>query len=189
MGRGARALLVITIAALLGLGAAAQGQPTVEVAHHPELGDYLVAANGLTLYQFTRDREGESTCFDECAEVWQPYTAQEPLVLPEGLEGELTLIERDALDQEGRQGEGEGTRGGQGEDQQPLASGEETQVAYNGIPLYFYADDLEPGDVNGQGVDGVWFVVAPGQQFGEVPPMMARPSASGEATPAATPGA
>ncbi len=36
------------------------------------------------------------------------------------------------------------------------------QVTYNGIPLYYFATDTNAGDVNGQGVKGVWFLVAPG---------------------------
>jgi predicted lipoprotein with Yx(FWY)xxD motif len=35
------------------------------------------------------------------------------------------------------------------------------QVTYNGWPLYFFADDSAPGDVNGQGVGGVWYVLDP----------------------------
>ena len=35
------------------------------------------------------------------------------------------------------------------------------QVTYNGEPLYFYSKDAAPGDVNGQNVGGVWFVVNP----------------------------
>ena len=29
------------------------------------------------------------------------------------------------------------------------------------LPLYIFAGDAAPGDVNGQGSGGVWFVVAP----------------------------
>ena len=29
------------------------------------------------------------------------------------------------------------------------------------LPLYYWASDNAPGDVSGQGVQGVWFVVAP----------------------------
>jgi len=37
----------------------------------------------------------------------------------------------------------------------------EPQLAVGGWPLYHYAADAEPGDVNGQGVGGNWFAVAP----------------------------
>ena len=33
------------------------------------------------------------------------------------------------------------------------------QLAVNGLPLYRYTPDAAPGDINGQGVGGVWFVV------------------------------
>jgi predicted lipoprotein with Yx(FWY)xxD motif len=33
------------------------------------------------------------------------------------------------------------------------------QVTYNGKPVYTYAGDNAPGDLNGQGKGGVWFAV------------------------------
>ena len=33
------------------------------------------------------------------------------------------------------------------------------QATYNGHPLYHYSGDSAPGDVNGQGVNDVWFAV------------------------------
>jgi hypothetical protein len=36
-----------------------------------------------------------------------------------------------------------------------------TQVAAAGWPLYYFQDDADPGDANGQGVGGVWWVLAP----------------------------
>jgi hypothetical protein len=35
------------------------------------------------------------------------------------------------------------------------------QIALNGWPLYRYAKDPNPGDTNGQGVGGIWFVSNP----------------------------
>jgi predicted lipoprotein with Yx(FWY)xxD motif len=35
------------------------------------------------------------------------------------------------------------------------------QATYNGWPLYYFASDASPGDVNGQGVGDVWFVIDP----------------------------
>jgi predicted lipoprotein with Yx(FWY)xxD motif len=29
------------------------------------------------------------------------------------------------------------------------------------MPLYYFADDEEPGQTNGQGISDVWFVVSP----------------------------
>jgi len=36
-----------------------------------------------------------------------------------------------------------------------------TQVTVNGWPLYYYSEDQQPGDANGQGVQNSWWVVAP----------------------------
>ena len=36
-----------------------------------------------------------------------------------------------------------------------------SQVTYNGVPLYYFANDEKPGDTNGQTVGDVWFVVDP----------------------------
>jgi predicted lipoprotein with Yx(FWY)xxD motif len=40
-------------------------------------------------------------------------------------------------------------------------SGGEMQWAHNGQPLYLYFADSSPGDVSGDGVDGVWHVATP----------------------------
>lgn len=34
-------------------------------------------------------------------------------------------------------------------------------MTYGDWPLYYYVGDTVPGDVNGQGLDGEWFAVAP----------------------------
>jgi predicted lipoprotein with Yx(FWY)xxD motif len=36
-----------------------------------------------------------------------------------------------------------------------------TQVTFNGWPLYYWANDKKPGDVTGENVQGVWFVITP----------------------------
>jgi predicted lipoprotein with Yx(FWY)xxD motif len=132
---------------------------TVMVSETDELGQFLTDANGMTLYLFTNDvEEGVSTCYDDCEAAWPIFRSEEPLTLPEGVDGELSLVERT-----------DGTM----------------QVAYNGIPLYYWQGDVNPGDTTGQGVGDVWFVVAPGAQFGEAAAMMASPEASPMASPAA----
>jgi predicted lipoprotein with Yx(FWY)xxD motif/plastocyanin len=163
-----RLVALIALAAMLMSGASAfatgssgtpeaQAEPTVYVRQDPELGPYLTDRNGMTLYLFTNDTEpGVSTCYDKCAENWPIFTAEEPLSLPLAVEGELTLITRD-----------DGT----------------SQVAYNGIPLYYWKNDVNPGDTTGQGVGDVWFIVAPGQQFGGAAPV-ASPGPGAMGTPA-----
>jgi predicted lipoprotein with Yx(FWY)xxD motif len=148
--------LLSLLLALLFAGASAQNDPTVETMEDPELGTYLVDPEGMTLYLFTKDvpGSGKCVCNDQCAENWPPFSAEDPLTLPEGVPGELTQITRD-----------DGTQ----------------QVAYNGQPLYYYVKDMAPGDTTGQEVGDVWYVVSPGEP-GATP--AASPGATPIATPA-----
>ncbi len=134
------ALLLVPFLALMSFTfTAAQADTTVATAETPELGQFLTDAAGMTLYMFTKDEPGKSNCSGDCLAKWPAFTAADPLTLPEGVPGELTQIARD-----------DGTM----------------QVAYNGMPLYYWANDTKPGDTTGQGVGDVWYVVAPGQEFG-----------------------
>ena len=103
-------------------------------ATESDLGTILTDEDGRTLYVFLSDSEGESTCYDDCAQAWP------------------------ALETEGDPEAGEET------DASLLGTTEREdgalQVTYNEMPLYYYADDAEPGDTNGQGVGDVWFVVS-----------------------------
>jgi predicted lipoprotein with Yx(FWY)xxD motif len=107
---------------------------TVLVSETPELGQFLTDSNGMTLYLYTKDTAGVSNCNDDCATNWPPFVAEEPLTLPAGVGGELTLIDR--------------------------ADGSK-QVAYNGVALYYFAADTAAGDTNGQDKGEVWYVVPP----------------------------
>jgi predicted lipoprotein with Yx(FWY)xxD motif len=35
----------------------------------------LTASNGMTLYTFDKDKDGQSACYDACATAWPPYIA------------------------------------------------------------------------------------------------------------------
>ncbi|MFP3913294.1 MAG: hypothetical protein ACLFWM_00335 [Actinomycetota bacterium] len=110
-------------------GAASGGVGVAET----ELGEVLVGPDGLTLYIFLPDEQGDSTCYDSCASTWPPLEGDVPA--GDGIDGEmLGTTERD-----------DGS----------------TQATYNGWPLYYYAGDTEAGDVTGQGVGGNWFVLDP----------------------------
>lgn len=102
------------------------------VAETPELGEFLTDAEGMTLYTFTKDEPGVSNCYDECATNWPPVYV-EGATLPDGVEGELTEIERT-----------DGTM----------------QLAFNGWPLYTFVGDQAPGDTTGQGLNEVWWVAS-----------------------------
>jgi len=109
---------------------------TVRLGNSDELGDFLIGADGMTLYLFTMDDEGISNCYDQCATNWPPLLVQmgEVPVPGAGVSGELGVSERD-----------DGT----------------LQVTYNGMPLYFWVNDEAPGDTTGHEVNDVWFVVEP----------------------------
>lgn len=98
------------------------------------LGEVLVDADGMTLYGFTDDTDGTSTCTGACADAWPPATTSEPPPLAPGLDlADFGVVEH------------------------PEVGG---QLKVGDWPLYTFAGDAEPGDVNGQGSGGVWFAVA-----------------------------
>lgn len=121
---------------------------TLQSATLPDGGTYLVDGEGRSVYLFTADPKNDSTCVDACAEAWPPVLVEGELVAGSGVAA--TLL--------GTVTRADGT----------------TQLAYFGIPLYYYASDLEPGQTNGQGVNDVWYLVSP---FGSaiLPPKPAEP--------------
>ena len=124
---------------LIGMSAAAaqeQPGPTVKLGSTDALGSFLVGANGMTLYLYTKDEPGKSNCYDQCAVNWPPLLVNEgeQPTLDAGIPGQLGVTTR--------------TDGG-------------LQVVFNGMPLYYWVKDAAPGDTTGQGVGEVWYVVKP----------------------------
>jgi predicted lipoprotein with Yx(FWY)xxD motif len=109
---------------------------TLTVASNADLGSFLVGPNGMTLYLYTKDEPDTSTCYDQCAVNWPPLLVVEgeTPTAGDGVMGTLGVTTR--------------TDGG-------------LQVTYNGTPLYYWIKDVVPGDVTGQNVGEVWFVLAP----------------------------
>ncbi|MHC1781846.1 MAG: hypothetical protein AB9891_03600 [Anaerolineaceae bacterium] len=106
------------------------------IAVEPAYGHFLVESNGMTLYAFTGDEEGKSNCDAECLRTWIPLVSADRTA--GDMDVQTTLI-----------------------GSAPLTDGS-TVVTYNDMPLYLYAVDRVPGDINGQGFDGAWFIVTPG---------------------------
>lgn len=99
-------------------------------------GTYLIGFNAMAVYTFANDADGVSNCAGQCATNWPPYIVPNASVLDRtqsGVDGTVGSITR--------------ADGG-------------IQVTYNGKPLYFYKGDTKDGDINGQGVGGVWYLVA-----------------------------
>ncbi|MEK6256527.1 MAG: hypothetical protein N2C13_04310 [Chloroflexota bacterium] len=108
---------------------------TIALAEITDLGQGLVDNEGWTLYIFLNDADGTSNCNDSCANNWPALLADEELVVGDGLDASLlgTITRADGT----------------------------TQVTYNGHPLYYYIDDIKPGDANGQGTNEVWYAISP----------------------------
>jgi len=115
------------------VASAATDDAVVEVSSTADLGDFIVDAQGRTMYVFLNDTSGASACDAECATNWPPATVEEGTALAagNGVTAELGTLERD-----------DGT----------------VQLTLDGWPLYQYAGDAAPGDATGEGVGGVWFV-------------------------------
>jgi len=100
------------------------------------LGKVVVDKDGRTVYVFDKDTPGSGTsaCADACLAKWPPVAATSDKPQADGVSGDLGTITRT-----------DGTK----------------QVTLAGMPLYLYAADAKAGDVTGQAVLGIWWVVAP----------------------------
>lgn len=108
--------------------------PQIQISELDSLGKVITDAEGKTLYFFSKDANGQSSCYDSCSDIWPTYYS-ESLNVSSGLEAsDFDSIERD-----------DGTM----------------QTTYKGWPLYYYYTDAAAGDSNGQGVNDVWFVAKP----------------------------
>ena len=109
-------------------------QTVVLKAETTRAGMVLANGSGLTLYYFSVDKpgSGKSLCTGGCATAWPPLAV--PVKAPAGvhLPGPLGMITRPG-----------GVR----------------QVTLNGFPVYTFVGDKAPGQVTGDGKEGVWHVV------------------------------
>jgi predicted lipoprotein with Yx(FWY)xxD motif len=110
------------------------GAATVTAASKSSVGSVLTDAQGMTLYRYTSDKPGVSTCTGGCAAIWPP------LALPAGATAPVAGKDVDGL---GTITRPDGT----------------VQVTYDKEPLYTYSGDSSPADAKGQGVGGTWFAV------------------------------
>jgi len=132
-------LLVLVVVggtgAALAAGAAPKaGTATVKTATG-KFGTVLVAGNGHTLYRYTPDKKGKSTCTGACLQYW-PKLMVKAGTKPTAAGGaESSLL---------------GTiKAGRGM----------AQVTYAGYPLYLYVADKSAGQINGEGSFKSWYVV------------------------------
>jgi predicted lipoprotein with Yx(FWY)xxD motif len=119
---------------------ATSGTPgSVEIkAAATRYGNILVDGTGRTLYIFEKDDAGESKCTDACASEWPPLLTNGQVTAGPGAGATFNTVNRP-----------DGMK----------------QVTYNGWPLYYFAKDTAPGDINGQGVisyGAPWYVIDAG---------------------------
>jgi len=102
--------------------ASSEGAP-ITVGTAKGVGKVLVDSNGMTLYYFQKDQNGESTCYGPCEAGWPPLTTEGAPQAGEGaMASKLGTTKRK-----------DGT----------------VQVTYNKWPLYTFVEDKKPGEDNG----------------------------------------
>jgi predicted lipoprotein with Yx(FWY)xxD motif len=124
---------------------AESGAGVVSLGNVKELGMVLVDSNGMTLYDFHKDKGTTSSCYGPCAEGWPPMlTEGEPTVGNGASASKLGTTERK-----------DGT----------------TQVTYAGHPLYTFVEDKKPGEANGNDVSAFgaqWYALkGSGEEAGD----------------------
>ena len=144
---------------------AAPGAGTTSVAVAPggvlgvattSLGPVLVDSKGMTVYLLTADKPGQSSCTAQCLKFWPPVPA------PSGSPPSVSGVSA------------------------PLAVTKATSgtsmLTVGGWPLYTFANDKAPGDVNGEGIKnfgGTWYAVSPAGVAVTGPPAGAPTTTSG----------
>jgi predicted lipoprotein with Yx(FWY)xxD motif len=106
----------------------------VMISTTKDLGNFLVDGAGNALYWYTKDSVGMSACSGGCLKAWPAFTAT-TFSVPSALNpADFGTIKRD-----------DGTM----------------QTTYKGYPLYYWQNDKKRGDVTGQAVGKVWYVIDP----------------------------
>jgi predicted lipoprotein with Yx(FWY)xxD motif len=130
-----RFALLVLLAGIVAVPAAAAPVRAKLLMRSTAVGSALVDARGHALYLYAADTSRSSTCYGACAASWPPFLTSARPLAGTGVKASLlgTTKRKD-----GR-----------------------LQVTYGGHPLYFFANDLRAGQVNGQGTNSRWWVIAP----------------------------
>ena len=88
------------------------------------VGTVLVDATGKTLYTSEQEASGAVKCTGDCLQFWFPVNGSASATAPNGVTGTIATVTR---------------------------SDTQTQLTYNGAPLYTFAQDKAPGDAKGNG--------------------------------------
>ena len=152
-------VLPLALWMFVGVGAAmaATALPgaTVRAVASGKFGSLLASSSGMTLYHMTSEKPGSIKCTGGCAQFWPPLLLsgnRKPTAGSGVVASKLGTIKRP----DGH-----------------------IQVTYNGMALYRYSLDKKPGDVKGQGVEGIWFAVTPAGKLAKVGASAAAGTTSG----------
>lgn len=130
----ARQFAVAVLLAWAGPAHAQTGEAPISSAINTEEGEYLVDGSGMALYTFKADTPGRgastatSACMDDCLGEWPPLVTDAAPVGDAQVDASMlgTLIRPDDM----------------------------VQITYNGWPLYYYFEDVQPGVIRGDDIDG-----------------------------------
>jgi predicted lipoprotein with Yx(FWY)xxD motif len=106
----------------------------VKLVANTKFGNILTDNNGRSLYFFSNDASGTSSCNGGCTVSWPVFYKENP-ALGTGLNSsDFAVITRS-----------DGSK----------------QNTYRGWPLYYFANDTKAGDTNGDAVDSLWVIARP----------------------------
>jgi predicted lipoprotein with Yx(FWY)xxD motif len=139
-------VVMLTLTAMLGVvgflvagsiaRSATQANGTVSLGK-TKLGEVLVNSKGHTLYMFSKDKNGKSSCSGSCAKFWPPYLQHGKVTAGTGVKASLLGSTR--------------------------RSNGSMQITYKRHPLYGFALDKKAGQTNGEGnvaFGGKWYAVS-----------------------------
>lgn len=107
---------------------------TVRITNNATFGGVLTDSAGNTLYFFSPDATGQTACTGGCLAAWPSFYTPK-VTADAGLNAsDFGVITR---------------------------PGGALQSTYKGWPLYYFAQDTKAGQINGDGLENVWFVAKP----------------------------
>ncbi len=101
----------------------------IAMSNSAKVGSYVTDPKGMALYTYAKDTTNVSNCTGACLSKWPPFLVSGSV--PTNLPAHLGTFKN--------------------------AQGQ-TQYTWNGMPLYYYAGDTKAGEINGNGLLGVWYL-------------------------------
>lgn len=126
--------LIAVSVLLFGVGVVMGMHHAVKIQEKEGIGKYFTDTEGKTLYWFKKDSPGKSACIGPCLEKW-PIYYRETVAAPKDIKADDfgTITREDG----------------------------KKQTTFRGYPLYYWINDKQAGETNGQGVNNVWYVINP----------------------------